>query len=325
MELYNYYLQYDDELFHHGTKGMKWGIRRFQNKDGSLTAAGKKRRSLGKTIHDYKVNKKRKASLEKAREAKANKLKEEEKRKKAYEEGRLSPKKMTDDELKKSISRLQAEQSYQEALLETRPMRRLMNKTWKEAIVPGITEAGKELVKKSLIEYGGKALGLDKKEAKSAVDIAKDEYQLLDYKKKIEDLKNPKKNLDDIIKELDDETKYREAVRKNKNAKDSDYMTKKTESEKAEMQSKINKVNKGGVLKEDQDDDDNTRANSSNKTESSNANAKTGEKWTKQSTSTNATTTELSTMVINQGKAFVDGNNGRHYTVDYDGTIEYVD
>ena len=31
------------ELLHSGIKGMKWGIRRFQNKDGSLTPAGKKR------------------------------------------------------------------------------------------------------------------------------------------------------------------------------------------------------------------------------------------------------------------------------------------
>ena len=32
-----------DELYHHGIKGQKWGIRRFQNKDGSLTPDGKKR------------------------------------------------------------------------------------------------------------------------------------------------------------------------------------------------------------------------------------------------------------------------------------------
>lgn len=33
----------EDELYHHGIKGQKWGIRRYQNPDGSLTAAGKKR------------------------------------------------------------------------------------------------------------------------------------------------------------------------------------------------------------------------------------------------------------------------------------------
>lgn len=33
----------DNELYHHGVKGQKWGVRRFQNKDGSLTLAGKKR------------------------------------------------------------------------------------------------------------------------------------------------------------------------------------------------------------------------------------------------------------------------------------------
>lgn len=31
------------ELYHYGVKGQKWGIRRYQNKDGSLTSAGKKR------------------------------------------------------------------------------------------------------------------------------------------------------------------------------------------------------------------------------------------------------------------------------------------
>lgn len=33
----------NNELYHHGIKGQKWGVRRYQNADGSLTAAGKKR------------------------------------------------------------------------------------------------------------------------------------------------------------------------------------------------------------------------------------------------------------------------------------------
>ena len=32
----------DEELYHHGIKGMRWGIRRYQNPDGSLTSAGRK-------------------------------------------------------------------------------------------------------------------------------------------------------------------------------------------------------------------------------------------------------------------------------------------
>lgn len=43
--MYNIYLRhaYSNELYHHGIKGQRWGIRRFQNPDGTLTAAGRKR------------------------------------------------------------------------------------------------------------------------------------------------------------------------------------------------------------------------------------------------------------------------------------------
>ena len=43
------------ELYHHGIKGQKWGVRRYQNEDGTLTEAGRKRvtNHLGKIEPGY--------------------------------------------------------------------------------------------------------------------------------------------------------------------------------------------------------------------------------------------------------------------------------
>ena len=56
----NYILTSDGELYHYGVKGQKWGVRRYQNVDGTLKPAGKKRyrgdkdaEKLAKTFADH--------------------------------------------------------------------------------------------------------------------------------------------------------------------------------------------------------------------------------------------------------------------------------
>lgn len=67
--------EYTNYLVHHGIKGQRWGIRRFQNADGSLTSAGRSKYGVGpkrdkkKARAEKKAAKKRaKAALEKAKQ-----------------------------------------------------------------------------------------------------------------------------------------------------------------------------------------------------------------------------------------------------------------
>lgn len=54
---YNYAYS-PNELYHHGIKGQRWGVRRYQNKDGSLTLAGKsKQKTRSQQIKEARANK----------------------------------------------------------------------------------------------------------------------------------------------------------------------------------------------------------------------------------------------------------------------------
>ena len=54
---------YSNELCHYGIPGMKWGVRRYQNPDGSLTAAGKKRKKLSADGMNHLSEKSRRSKL----------------------------------------------------------------------------------------------------------------------------------------------------------------------------------------------------------------------------------------------------------------------
>lgn len=108
----NYVLGPTGELYHAGTKGMKWGQRLYQYKDGSLTPLGRARYNKQKNA----AIKKRKATMEAKKKAAADAVAAKEKRAKEIESGKISSKKMTDAELKSRIERLNLEKSYNDAL-----------------------------------------------------------------------------------------------------------------------------------------------------------------------------------------------------------------
>ena len=104
------------DLRHHGIKGQKWGVRRFQNSDGSLTAAGRKRYGDGKgsSVEDYQnAIKKTKAAGESVENIR--KFNNDVKRIKdpAMEKRiRKSTEVMTDKELQQRVNRLNMEDNY---------------------------------------------------------------------------------------------------------------------------------------------------------------------------------------------------------------------
>ena len=52
-----YGIHYDSVIEHHGIKGQKWGVRRYQNKDGTLTEEGKRRINEVTKSYDFTLQK----------------------------------------------------------------------------------------------------------------------------------------------------------------------------------------------------------------------------------------------------------------------------
>ena len=101
------------ELRHHGIKGQKWGVRRFQNKDGSLTPAGAKRYS----VDDYK------SALDKVNKAdktlKDVKKMRNEAEAKTYEKKiKYDLSKMSDKDLQQAVNRLNMEERYTQVMAQ---------------------------------------------------------------------------------------------------------------------------------------------------------------------------------------------------------------
>lgn len=218
---------YTDELYHHGILGMRWGIRRYQNKDGTLTPAGKRRADKMKEEYTALTGKRliRKPTTKSAKSEDVKKPKK--------------IKEMSDQEIKDMITRLDNEKRLASLQADTASTgTKIKNTVLKDVLAPAATEAGKSLVKDLILKIGSEKLGLtnDKTEAVDTIyNELKRESELAKFKA---DISKSNKTIRDNEIELQN-IKEKEKVKKEKEKakKEAEKQAKKqAEKEKAEIE-----------------------------------------------------------------------------------------
>lgn len=111
-----------NELAHHGIEGQRWGVRRFQNEDGSLTAAGRKRYDVDiegqkKRVQEAKAEEKRLS-----RKIAYDSLEDVEKHNKAAQRVQWEKRKLSDEKVKDKLNNSSGKKSKHRLALEQKYM-----------------------------------------------------------------------------------------------------------------------------------------------------------------------------------------------------------